>query len=91
MNVFKHVDSYFTLSDGIVDGGFLKFHVKRARGSPALVFSMGQTFTLIHNKILYEVVVNTFVPRTLVGSVVSASGQISFFYHDEIATILSQW
>ncbi len=52
---------------------------------------MGQQFTLTHGSKFYEVTVNTFVPRTLVGSVVSASGEISFFYHDEIAEILSDW
>jgi hypothetical protein len=88
---FRHQDNCFALTGGKVEGGFLKFHVKRTTGAPALVFTMGQQFTLTHGSKFYEVTVNTFVPRTLVGSVVSASGEISFFYHDEIAEILSDW
>lgn len=90
-NKFRHQDNCFALSGGKVEGGFLKFHVKRTTGAPALVFAMGQAFTLTHGTKFYEVIVNTFVPRTLVGSVVSASGEISFLYHDEIASILSGW
>jgi hypothetical protein len=88
---WRHADNEFTLTNGRIQDGFIRFHVKRTRGAPALVFSMGKAYTLSCGGGLYDVRVNTFIPRTLVGSVVSASGEVSFFYHSEVAAILLNW
>jgi hypothetical protein len=87
--VWRHADNLFTLSGGRLHQCFIMFHVKRTPGAPALVFSMGQMFTLTYGGVSYQVMANTFKPRTLVGSVVSAAGEVSFFYHSEVAALLS--
>jgi hypothetical protein len=87
--VWTDEDKKFTLTNGRIKDCRMKFHIKRTRKSPALFFGQGEMVTLCYRRKFYDVMVSTFAPRTLVGSVVTASGEISFFLHDEVADIIS--
>lgn len=87
--IWTDEDKKFTLTNGRIKDYRMRFHVKRTRKSPPLFFGKGEMVTLHHKGKSYDVMVSTFAPRTLVGSVVAASGEISFFFHDEAADIIS--
>ena len=87
--IWTDEDKRFILTNGSVNNQLMRFHVKRTRNSPALAFRMGQGVTIEYGGRSYEVVTNTFAPRTLVGSVVCASGEITFFHHSDVVNIIS--
>ena len=78
-------NNFFFLEKGVVLYDCIQFKVKRRRGAPALAFDQGETLFLSFKKNFYTVVVENFIPRSLCGSVIAASGLLTIELQKDVA------
>lgn len=83
-------NNLFTLHNGVVKDGFIKFDIRRRRQTPALRFGTGTELVVTYKGKYYEVVVDHFAPRSRTGSDITASGKIAFVMHEGVARILDE-
>jgi hypothetical protein len=85
---WRDENNKFTLHNGIVGAGFIRFKIRRTRKSPALRFRMGEDIMLCYGRETYHARVYSFKPRSSTGSDIAASGTLTLFPHNDIADVL---